>query len=265
MAYTLYESDSASKELLESIIGDLDFGIKDINFDDPYLSLPESLLKATQAPLDKLSGETVTSRRVNGTGIYDAFMKAFSVHIMEEYDAGRITGAEYTKAYIALAGVAMQCATQFALGKDKAYYDALNAQINAVNANVANATAKVQLAIARAQIHQNKATYAATVLKLAEQDAQYAVIKENYEATRAQTLDKRTDGTTIVGSIGKQKELYDKQIWAYQRDAEYKAAGIWSNAYITMKGIDEGLDVPTQYNKSNIDSIMSQLRTNLPL
>lgn len=263
MAKQSYESDSVAIDLLKNITGTLDFSVPNVDFDDPYFSLPESLLKLLSQPVEKLDDRTITVRQVNGSGIFDAFMKAFSVHLLEEYNNKRIMGAEYTKAYIQLASVGMQCAVQYALGKDRAFWDAVGSQIQAINANVSNATAKVQLAIAQAQAHQNKAQYALTVEKLATEDAQFALVRENYEKVRAETMDTRSDGATVVGSIGKQKELYDKQIWAYTRDAEHKAAQIFSNAWITQKGIDEGLAAPNNLQNSAVDAVLKVLRNNV--
>jgi hypothetical protein len=70
---------------------------------------------------------------------------------------------------------------------------------------------------------------------------QKKVLSEQAEQTRAQTLDVRSDGSAVIGLIGKQKDLYAQQITSYQRDAEVKAAKIFTDAWITMKTIDEGL------------------------
>ena len=260
-----FKSDDTALDLLQSITGKLDFTVPNVDFDDPYFQLTPDLLKLLHDPVDKLTVDTITVRQIDGSGIFDGFMKTFSVHLIDEYKNKRLTGAEYAKAYTALAGLAMQCAVQFALGKDKAFWDAINSQIGAINANVNNAMAKVQLAIAQAQAHQNRANYALTVEKLATEDAQYALVKENYEATRAQTLDTRSDNQKVVGSIGKQKDLYTKQIWAYERDAECKAAQIFSNAWITQKGIDEGLLAPANLQNAAVNDVLSVMRRNVGL
>lgn len=260
-----FKSDDTALDLLQSITGKLDFTVPNVDFNDPYFQLTPDLLKLLHDPVDKLTVDTITVRQIDGSGIFDGFMKTFSVHLIDEYKNKRLTGAEYAKAYTALAGLAMQCAVQFALGKDKAFWDAINSQIGAINANVNNAMAKVQLAIAQAQAHQNRANYALTVEKLATEDAQYALVKENYEATRAQTLDIRSDNQKVVGSIGKQKDLYTKQIWAYERDAECKAAQIFSNAWITQKGIDEGLLAPANLQNAAVNDVLSVMRRNVGL
>lgn len=257
-----FEGDLASIDLLESLTKGLDFSIPDVDLNDNGFNIPDGVLSALSGSPSKITLDELTSRRVNGSGVFDGIMQAIKVHILEEYEKGRITGAEYTKAYTALTSAALQSAVTFLLQKDKAYWDALQTQIGAITSNVNLATAKVQLAIAKAQAHQNKAQYALTVLKLGTEDAQYALVKENYESVRAQTMDTRTDGTTVVGSIGKQKALYDQQITSYQRDAEVKAAKIFSDAWITQKTIDEGLTAPTALQNASLDRILTVIKTN---
>lgn len=93
--------------------------------------------------------------------------------------------------------------------------------------------------------------------------AQLAMVKEQAEAQRAQTLDTRSDGTTlVVGSVGKQKDLYAQQITSYMRDAEVKAAKIYSDAWITQKTLDEGLIPPDAFTNATIDEVMTNIQTN---
>ena len=88
------------------------------------------------------------------------------------------------------------------------------------------------------------------------------MLKEQTEAQRAQTLDVRKDGAPVVGVLGKQKALYDQQITSYQRDAELKAARIWSDAWITQKTIDEGLVPPTTLANANVEKVLNQIQVN---
>lgn len=260
-----YDSDGVAKNILDSLTQGLDFKVKDVDFDDSKYNLTPELLKALQSPLEKLTTDLITVRQVKGSGIFDAFMEAFSVHLWEEYENNRITGAEYTKAYIALAQSAMQYAVQFALGKDSAYWNALTAQVAAITANISNETAKVQLAIAQAQAHKTRAEYALTVAKLATEDAQYALVKENMEATRAQTMEARSDGPTVAGKTGKEKALLEKQVWAYNMDAEQKTASLYKDVWTTWKGTDENTASPTNVDLTQIGNVMHTLRNHVGL
>ena len=92
---------------------------------------------------------------------------------------------------------------------------------------------------------------------------QVKLIKEQMEVQRAQTMNTRSDGaTTIVGSVGKQKDLYTQQITSYQRDSEVKAAKLFTDAWITQKTIDEGLLAPTGFQNTSVDAVLTKIKTN---
>lgn len=92
---------------------------------------------------------------------------------------------------------------------------------------------------------------------------QKILLQEQTEVQRAQTMDTRSDGvTTIEGSVGKQKDLYDQQIDSYVKDAQYKVAKMFLDSWITRKTIDEGIPVPDQFGETEIDEIMTILRAN---
>lgn len=92
--------------------------------------------------------------------------------------------------------------------------------------------------------------------------AQKALVLEQTESQRAQTLDTRLDGTAVTGVLGEQKLLYQQQIISYQRDAEVKATKLFTDAWITMKTIDEGLDPPLNFDNASLDDILTVIRTN---
>ena len=82
------------------------------------------------------------------------------------------------------------------------------------------------------------------------------------EVQRAQTMDTRTNGVAIRGSVGKQKDLYTQQITSYQRDAEVKAAKLFTDAWITQKTIDEGLLPPGAFRNDSINVILRNIKAN---
>ncbi len=109
------------------------------------------------------------------------------------------------------------------------------------------------------QTLQNTQLFPKQVLQL---EAAIAMTNEQREAQRAQTVDTRTDGTPILGLLGKQKDLYTQQITSYKRDAEIKAARPFIDAWITMKTIDEGVNPPTAFANASLDQILETLKTN---
>jgi len=92
--------------------------------------------------------------------------------------------------------------------------------------------------------------------------AQKLNLQEQAEAQRAQTLDTRSNGVTAVaGSIGRQNALYDQQVVSYQKDAELKAAKVFSDIWTVRKTVDEGIGLPAAFDTANIQSVMSKIMT----
>jgi hypothetical protein len=189
--------------------------------------VPDSFDIYTQV-LPAISLSDLTLKADNTTAVFDGIMNSVHNHLGSEFETGRITGAEYTKAYIALTSASLQSAVSFLLQKDAALWQAILVRQQAINAV-----------------------------------AQEALIIEQTQVQRAQTMNTRLDGvTTVVGAIGKQKDLYDQQITSYQRDSETKAAKMFSDAWITQKTLDEGLTAPDNFTNATVDIVMEKIREN---
>lgn len=266
-----------ANRLLEELTKGDDFTLPDIDMSGPEWDIPGGDDSPIFGAIDKISNESLTTREVGGSGTFDALMESAHNHLKAEFKANRITGGEYTKAYIAMMESCMSNAVQFLLGRDQAYWAAAMAQIQAVTARVQLATSKAQFVLAKIQALSAKSEYALTKMKIATESETYCaalfnssqmlpqqlkLVTEQTEAQRAQTLDTRSDGTTVTGSVGKQKELYSQQITSYQRDAEVKASKLFTDAWITQKTIDEGLNPPNGFTNASIDTILAKLKSN---
>lgn len=266
-----------ANRLLEELTKGDDFTLPDIDMSGPEWDIPGGDDSPIFGAITKVTNESLTTREVGGSGTFDALMESAHNHLKAEFKANRITGGEYTKAYIAMMESCMSNAVQFLLGRDQAYWAAALAQIQAVTARVTLATSKAQFVLAKLQALSAKSEYALTKMKIATESETYCaalfnasqmlpqqlkLITEQTEAQRAQTLDTRSDGTTVTGSVGKQKELYSQQITSYQRDAEVKASKLFTDAWITQKTIDEGLNPPNGFTNASIDTILTKLKSN---
>lgn len=283
-------ADTTANTLLTSLLAGNSFDLPDVDLSDDMFQIPVddgSLLDN----VEKLTNEDLTTRVVDGSGVFDALMSGLSAHLKKEYEQNRITGEQYTKAYTASLGGALQTATSFLLGRDQAYWQAVLAQMQArtteiqvVTARVQLEVAKAQLATARIQAMNAEAEFGLTKMKIATEDQQYCLLKmqteqgeytlneimptqktlleEQVEVQRAQTLDTRTNGVVIKGSVGKQKDLYTQQITSYQRDAEVKAAKLFTDAWITQKTIDEGLLAPGAFRNESVNVILRNIKAN---
>jgi hypothetical protein len=278
-------AEDLANEALIALLGDKDFSVPAVDLSGADFQIP------TDPPgvgdPSGLANTDLTEGKVDGKGTFDALMAGIAAHLREEYDKNRITGEQYTKAYIALTESALGNSVQFLLGRDIAYWNAINAQLQARLAQAALIEARVKVEIAKAQLQvvrmeaaNQEANYGLTKMKLATESIQYcigkfnledimpeqkALVSEQVEAARGQTLDTRRDGTVIIGMMGKQKDLLSQQITSYKRDAETKVMKIFSDAWITMKSLDEGLLPPDSFTNANLDVMLNQLQQNVEL
>jgi hypothetical protein len=270
--------DTRAKELLTSITDGLDFSVPNVDFDDASLQIPESLAEALQKVPEQLTNDSLTEGCIEGEGTFDQIMKALKDHLTDEFEAGRITGAEYTKAYVAMMQTALQSAVQYLLGRDTAYYQALGAQAQALTLNIGAYTAKVQLAIAQAQALQNKAQYANTVLNLAAIDkqmevedaqirqtnAQVILIGEQSEQAHAQVSDTMRDGSTrVTGYTGNQNALLKQQVIAFKKDSVIKAAKIYADSFATQISMSTATAAGTGLDANGIGTAISKLASSM--
>lgn len=277
--------DTNAKTLLESITQGLDFSVPNVDFNDAAFEIPEGLAEALKNVPDKLTIEMLTERKVDGAGCFDAIMKAMRVHLAEEYEAGRITGAEYTKAYIATMQVSLQQAVAYLLGKDQAFYQALDTQAKALASNIDAYAAKVRLAIAQAQAHLVKAQYAGEVLKLGTIDKQTDQIMAQTDLTDAQTetqkqqklllveqteqahsqvSDTRLDGTTPVeGYVGNQNSLLKQQVQSFKNDHIVKGAKIFADSFATQLSMSTATVDGTGLDAAGINKAVTTLQSSI--
>lgn len=277
-------ADTLATTLINNLTNGMNFTIPDVNLTDADVSLPTSegsLFDKAIAPADI---KELTTKEVGGTGSFDVMMSALTAHLEKEYKAGRITGAEYTKVYIANAQLAMQTAVAWHSQRDQSYWNAVTAQVAAMQGRIALKTAAVDLATARVRSQTMRAEYAVTALRAANEDAQYCnntlqadvlrfnvtqllpaqllMTKEQMEAARAQTMDSRTDGVLIGGSVAAQKDLYRQQILSYKRSAELNAARVFTDAWISIKAVDEGINIPGALTSDSVSGVLSTLKAN---
>ena len=125
----------------------------DVPFDIPNTTIPATITKVTVADL--------TSGAVNGTGSFDKLMAGISAHLKNEFDKNRITGAEYTKAFIASTELALNQGAAFALSCDKQYWENLLIQQQAI--------------VSRLQAENLLAEYAVKKLQLAKLSSEFCI------------------------------------------------------------------------------------------
>ena len=90
---------------------------------------------------------------------------------------------------------------------------------------------------------------------------QTALLKEQQEVARSQTLNTRLDNITpITGSVGKQKDLYTQQIDSFIKDAQHKTAKMYLDGWITQKTLDENLAAPAELGVTSVSAVLASVK-----
>lgn len=188
-------NDNFANGLFAALKSDADFTIPAVDLTGPEFQIPGSTGNALYEEVTRLTEEDLTSRTVDGGGMFDALMQSLGAHIREEYQQGRITGKEYAQAYLSMTQTALSVATQYLLGRDQAYWGAQAAQKQAqaaeaqvVQSRVNAEISKAQLQMAKTDAHTAAANYALAKLKLGTESGQQdlqkkALEKATYEVT----------------------------------------------------------------------------------
>lgn len=188
-----------ASELMTALLTGVDVTVPTINTADSEFQIPGDTTSDAYDVLLKLTNADLTTGAINGTGSFDKLMVGVAAQLQGEYDAGRITGAEYSKAYITLTQSALATSLQFLLGKDASYWQAVQAQTQAVIARVQLATVKAENARAQIEALTAKSNYALTKLKLATEDVQYGSLKyklDNIDPLQVTQLTLQNSGIT---------------------------------------------------------------------
>lgn len=265
------DANTLHKLLLEG----KDFNFPDIDLGD--IDLPE-LTGFDKLP-DKITVDELTERKFAGSGVFDALMESVYRHIEKEFQDGRITANEYTKQYISAVEVSMSNAVQFLLQKDVSYWQGITAQIQAYQARVQLEVtiqqAKAQLAGLKYDALIKEAQFTNTKMQTLNIESAYQnsefnlsnilpanenLIVEQTEVQRAQTAEERSDGKSVRGAVGKNKELTDAQILAFDRDAQYKVGKLHTDTWIAMRSSDEDLLPPDTFTNASIASVVGKIK-----
>jgi hypothetical protein len=255
-------SAAEANALFTDLVAGTDFALPDIDLSGPEYEIPGDGVTGIYAPVVKLTNADLTTKEIDGSGTFDWIMSSIMVHLGGEYTKGRITGSEYTKAYIALVQTALSTAITFLVQRDASFWASSQAQIAAITGKVQLATAKMQYASAQADAYLKQAQYAVAKMQLPLLNAQEALVNEQENVQRAQTAEHRSDGILVTGVLAKQKDLITQQIASFLRDAEIKAAKMFADSWSVQKTIDEGLTAPSAFTNAVIDEVMQTVKTN---
>ena len=194
---------------------------------------------ATLPAIAPISNEDLTTKVVNGTGIFDELMTAAHAHLDQEWGKQRITGTQYAEVYLGQMTAVLQQSVAFLVQRDAIYLNNLLTQAQIDKANKELVLLDKQIELIEAQI--------------ASQEANNTLIAQKVKTEKAQIQD-TVDGEAVVGVTGAQTALYKQQKEGFIRDAEQKALKIISDTWITRKTVDDGTPLPTGFDTGAVDA-----------
>jgi hypothetical protein len=108
--------------------------------------------------VNRLTESDLTTRTVKGDGIFDGLMASVGAHLKGEFEKNRITGKDYTEAYVALTTAAMSTAVQYLLGTEQAYWQSKLTQSQLEQSDLGNDRIKYEIeTLLPAQLAQTQA------------------------------------------------------------------------------------------------------------
>lgn len=194
---------------------------------------------ATLPAIAPISNEDLTTKVVNGTGIFDELMTAAHAHLDQEWGKQRITGTQYAEVYLGQMTAVLQQSVAFLVQRDAIYLNNLLTQAQIDKASKELALLDKQIELIEAQI--------------ASQEANNALIAQKVKTEKAQIQD-IVDGEVVVGVTGAQTALYKQQKEGFIRDAEQKALKIISDTWITRVTVDDATPLPAGFNTGAVDA-----------
>lgn len=194
-----------ANELMANLAGDASITLPDIDLTKPEFQLPDNSTNPIFKDIVRLQNKDLTDGKINGDGTFDALMRGFKAHLQQEFEAGRITGSDYTKSYIALTEAAMAGSVQFLLGRDAAYWSAVQAQtaasiaqVQLVATRVELETTKLKYAMAKYEALTVKSNYALAKMRLALESVNYCTGLYNLNTMLPQQFDQLVEQTRMT-------------------------------------------------------------------
>ena len=205
---------------------------------------------------------------VAGLGIFDVMMNSVRANVYEEYEEGRITGAEYAQVYLSAMNSAGDRALQFLLQKDKAALEANNISLQGDILKLQAEKLALEVLLADSQIKESEARvcklqaeYDVLLAQLLKITAETGLVTQKTATEMAQVSDANVSESSV---LGRQKALYTEQANAFQRDAEQKATKIMVDTWNIRKTTDEGTTTDgTGLSNNDIGRAVSKLMSGI--
>lgn len=293
-----FKDESISQEILNILTSKLDFTIPKVDYKDLDVSFPDELIKELSKTPEMPKPDNLASSNVEDSiPSYNRIMNAFRATLADEADKDRIDKNQYATILQAVMSTAMQLAVEYELNRYTNKYTSISAAIKAkadvATAKTQAAIAKMQLAQAQSNAHTARAQFASTVMDLGIKDSSYGsnqqnikVAQQNIKVAEKQIDQMNQEISASIASVSRDDRVADKQIELMGQNITSSKASVirddkiadqqiessklrdvrdlgkvYSDVYLTQKGVDEGTATPSSLTSPNIDEVMTKLRT----
>ena len=289
-----FKDESISQEILNILTSKLDFTIPKVDYKDLDVSFPDELIKELSKTPEMPKPDNLASSNVeDNIPSYNRIMNAFRATLADEADKDRIDKNQYASILQAVMSTAMQLAVEYELNRYTNKYTSISAAIKAkadvATAKTQAAIAKMQLAQAQSNAHTARAQFASTVMDLGIKDSSYGSNQQNIKVAQQnikvaqqnikvaekqidqmnqsiQVAQKQIDQmnqeiNASIASVSRDDRIADQQIESSKLRDVRDLGKVYSDVYLTQKGVDEGTATPSSLTSTNIDEVMTKLRT----
>lgn len=261
-----FKDESISQEILNILTSKLDFTIPKVDYKDLDVSFPDELIKELSKTPEMPKPDNLASSNVeDNIPSYNRIMNAFRATLADEADKDRIDKNQYATILQAVMSTAMQLAVEYELNRYTNKYTSISAAIKAkadvATAKTQAAIAKMQLAQAQSNAHTARAQFASTVMDLGIKDSSYGSNQQNIKVAQKQIDQMNQNINASVASVTRDDKIADQQIESSKLRDVRDLGKVYSDVYLTQKGVDEGTATPTSLTSPNIDEVMTKLRT----
>lgn len=190
--------------------------------------------------MDKVVTEVLnsfTENNLQGNGYFDRIMSSVELHIHDEFDKNRITGANYAQSYIAALQAGLQCSTQLLMEAPNIEIKKLEvekAKIELEGAKLQLEKLKLEMEKLKWEVEKDKIALEIAKVELEIKKAQLELIPYQKELMRWQAVSEQANTCDIVnngedsydGAVSNIHGLFGQNIASskHQIDVNNKAA-----------------------------------------
>jgi hypothetical protein len=192
-----------------------------------------------------IPNSALTTKVLNGTGIFDELMTAITAQLTEQYAQGRLTEDTFGEVYATSLTQAMQIGVQFLMSREQTYLNNILITEQIKQAKLNEVILKTNLEKSKLEIHTAYLQAQLVNAQLAETKAQLGVLDAQYENL---LKDNEIKNLEITATIPKQSLILDSQKVGIDKDNLLKDKQV----LLTQEQIDTAILNQTSITKDNL-------------